>query len=616
MTLTEADERRLEAAGFSRFVRETEAGEPRLRNRDGRCVFLSEGDCRAYAARPEGCRLYPLVLDLDQDRVVLHDFCPHRDEFRFTAADERRLRRSVAADEAESERRWLRRAARTLGVALLLLAGGLAAADEVGRTSVSPPWEVWHDLALLAVIPAGDRVVMRSSFCEDGCAFDRHSSGDSRFLSFEEGEGVLFEGRGPGAVTRIWMTQGDDGVSRPLDPEIWIRIVVDGEVVVQLPLPEFFDGQAPPFAPPLVSHRLLASGGNVSYVPIPYRDSCVVSLLGAEHAKIWFQITAHELDGGETEPFTGGEDLRGWRELLATEPGGDPWRGGPFPTTSGSVELRRNARVVIAALAGADVVNGVLLRLPRRHWDDVELRLIVDGELRVAMPLSDFFGAGEDGADSVRSLLVGVTADEDLYAYFPMPYFEGVMVELARGRSRGRPKKMHVEYAVRRLGRHPDPDSGLFGAERHAVERTTPGSDHEVLSARGRGKWVGLVAWLGPVSGSSRDYLEGDERVVLDGAAAPQLHGTGVEDFFGGGFYFQVDHPGPLPFAHPLHGMADDRAEPDGTVTTQMYRLMLTDAPVWRQSVQVGLECGPTNQTPLRARTVAYYYSSPSPSAR
>ena len=47
-----------------------------------------------------------------------------------------------------------------------------------------------------------------------------------------------------------------------------------------------------------------------------------------------------------------------------------------------------------------------------------------------------------------------------------------------------------------------------------------------------------------------------------------------------------------------------------------MYRLMLTDAPVWTTSVEVALECGPFNRTPIRARTVAYYYLRPPTSVR
>jgi len=37
---------------------------------------------------------------------------------------------------------------------------------------------------------------------------------------------------------------------------------------------------------------------------------------------------------------------------------------------------------------------------------------------------------------------------------------------------------------------------------------------------------------------------------------------------------------------------------------------MLADAPTWSTGVEVDLECGQVNQTPIRARTVAYYYAT------
>lgn len=57
--------------------------------------------------------------------------------------------------------------------------------------------------------------------------------------------------------------------------------------------------------------------------------------------------------------------------------------------------------------------------------------------------------------------------------------------------------------------------------------------------------------------------------------------------------------------------MTYDREHPPGEWTTGMYRLMLTDAPTWSEQVRVILESGPINRTPMRARTVAYYYLKP-----
>ncbi len=102
MTLTAADVARLRAAGRRRFCRRNRDGIPQLVNHAGRCVFLVGGRCSVYEIRPEGCRLYPLILNLGTNRVERDDFCPWAGEFEFSAGDERRLRRSVAAEEREA----------------------------------------------------------------------------------------------------------------------------------------------------------------------------------------------------------------------------------------------------------------------------------------------------------------------------------------------------------------------------------------------------------------------------------------------------------------------------------------------------------------------------------
>jgi Fe-S-cluster containining protein len=105
MTLTEADVRRLRARGHTGFWRQTASGDLQLLNRSGRCVFLTAHGCSVYDDRPEGCRLYPLVLDTGRD-VVRHDgFCPVADRFPISAHAAAQLRRSVETEAREAARR-------------------------------------------------------------------------------------------------------------------------------------------------------------------------------------------------------------------------------------------------------------------------------------------------------------------------------------------------------------------------------------------------------------------------------------------------------------------------------------------------------------------------------
>ena len=105
MTLTLEDVNRLTGLGFRGFYRENEAGDLQIVNVAGHCVFLENGRCRVYDHRPEGCWLYPLVLDVDDDAAILHEFCPYRDEFTFGGDDEQRLRESIATEDAERRER-------------------------------------------------------------------------------------------------------------------------------------------------------------------------------------------------------------------------------------------------------------------------------------------------------------------------------------------------------------------------------------------------------------------------------------------------------------------------------------------------------------------------------
>lgn len=106
MTLTEADVARLEEAGERCFYRVAADGFFQLVNVDGRCVFLAaNGACSMYERRPEGCALYPLVLDLASGRVVRDSFCPHRWEFPAARRARRQVKESVAREEREASRR-------------------------------------------------------------------------------------------------------------------------------------------------------------------------------------------------------------------------------------------------------------------------------------------------------------------------------------------------------------------------------------------------------------------------------------------------------------------------------------------------------------------------------
>jgi D-arabinan exo alpha-(1,3)/(1,5)-arabinofuranosidase (non-reducing end) len=128
------------------------------------------------------------------------------------------------------------------------------------------------------------------------------------------------------------------------------------------------------------------------------------------------------------------------------------------------------------------------------------------------------------------------------------------------------------------------------------------GRDWSALRARGRGVMVGIAhSMRGP---RSRRYLEGDERVVADGRLV--IHGTGTEDFYEGGWYFNrgtftrpfTGHP-----AHRLGGPLCPAAD-----CTAAYRLMIADSIPFSNSLRFSFEHGNRNRVRALYGTTAYWY--------
>lgn len=493
-----------------------------------------------------------------------------------------------------------------LGVALVVAASGGVS----GEAAPTVPWSPWQDLTEIARLRSGDSASLSSSHCPTGCAFDRHSAGDSRFLWRENGEGVIFDSAGPGAVTRIWMTQGD-GVSAPLDAAIRIRIRIDGapEPVVDLPLPELFDGLHPPFLEPLVSDRTTSSGGNVSYVPIAFQRHCRITLVGADEAKIWYQVTARRLrDATRVQSFDGTMQLGVWKRVLAS-PGADPWPSPPAPppTMADEWDLAPGEVREVVRQNGSDVITGLRLRVPRTAWHEVRLLAAFDGVVTIDMPVADLFGIGRAPRGGTRSVLIGVDDDDELYCYFPMPY--GQRVRLALARDQGSSDPIPVAWSIRWAGRPAPPDCGRFYALLTEVRRSRPGEDARLLDLEGQGRWVGMFAEIGGF-GRRLQYLEGDEKVRIDGALDPTLRGTGVEDFFGGGFYFRVQGMVPRRFFRALNGMTYHMEDELGMVTGA-YRLMVGDGVPFASNLDLRLEGGREGELPIRIRATLWFYLQP-----
>jgi len=243
-----------------------------------------------------------------------------------------------------------------------------------------------------------------------------------------------------------------------------------------------------------------------------------------------------------------------------------------------------------------------------------------DGELSpsVNVPLGFFFGVGSSGQGLVEGLLMGTEPPRNdrlyrhfgtdltthaFYNYFPMPYGENARVLLVNKSGYA------IEGAEAELQYNSNPyqglgtEAGYFTAVYNKEEPTSTGHDYLLLDVpSGRGHIVGAI--LNIRQHSSFGVLEGDERIFIDSREFdPQIHGTGTEDYFNGGFFFNQGI-----FTLPVHGcpLKHDRNGRYNNIS--MYRLSLADAFPFERSFIFKMEHGLQNDVNATYESAVFAY--------
>jgi hypothetical protein len=261
--------------------------------------------------------------------------------------------------------------------------------------------------------------------------------------------------------------------------------------------------------------------------------------------------------------------------------------------------------VTLVDHTGAGIVRRWWVTIAPRNSVPLQRQLIVrcwwDDETQpsVEVPLSDFFGLGFGEWTDFVSAPLNMTSG-GYNAYWAMPFRRRARIT-SETRSRVPVDRLYFNVDVETFDALPD-DVLYFHAQ---FRRTSAvrGEPVTVLEAEGRGHYVGTVLAMQPRHGRSLWYLEGNERVFVDGETSPSVLGTGTEDYFSSGWYFDTG-----PYSAPYHG-APIKDTASGRISA--YRWHIPDPIPFRRRIRFTIEHGGTNDVPGTDYTsTAFWYQT------
>ena len=288
----------------------------------------------------------------------------------------------------------------------------------------------------------------------------------------------------------------------------------------------------------------------------------------------------------------------------------------------------------MAEIEGPAIISHIWITLDSPEWyhlKKIVLRMYWDGETEpsVEAPIGDFFGLGLGQYFVYESSLLSVGALKALNSFFPMPFHESARITVTNeGEQPISAYYYNIDYE-----KHLSLDTNLAYFHAQYRQATPPevwttdwnltmdpliadhanlnGEDNYViLETAGRGHYVGVTHSI--LQNQGDWWGAGDEMIFIDGATAPQIIGTGSEDYYLGAWCY--GGCGINPFGHAKPTFAFQRyGNPmnggDNRGAEWMVYRHHTESPVaFQDSIRVTMEHGHGNHRADNWYTVAYWY--------
>lgn len=281
-----------------------------------------------------------------------------------------------------------------------------------------------------------------------------------------------------------------------------------------------------------------------------------------------------------------------------------------------TVPIPHGKQVTVGEVKGEGYIAQMWLTFPGwfwRHWEPqlptnpsilktLILRIYFDGaeQPAVAAPAGDFFGAGLCEVSNFASRYFG-TSSGGFFGKWPMPFRKSFRVEMENlDEEIDTVLFCNILYQLTPL---PE-TAGYFHAQFNTGQNTGP-APTQIAEARGRGHFAGCLLYMQGKEQNYLSFLEAPEYVHVDGDwDKPRIVGTGLEDYFLGGWYFREG-----PFIGPYHGLPVKNAL---NSTVAMYRVHETDAIHFRERLKFAFvnPWSPEKLKPFCYSSVAFLYLS------
>ncbi len=421
----------------------------------------------------------------------------------------------------------------------------------------------------------------------------------------EPGWGIIADCKGPGYVSRLWFT-GEATNQR-------IRIYIDNqkEPTLECTIKEFC-GQIAPFTPPLANYENYCY---YNYVPIPFNKRIIIAIeKGVTKLdgppKHYYQANIETLPASyRVESFKfpfSSEDIaflervkESWKSCRL----GNKEKDAVHDFSEAKLVPPNNTAVVITNITGPAVIKEIKieyenktsgdLSYPYEPWRSVLFNIYWDEASipSVSVPIGDFFGVIWHKVPA--SSLFFDNSSKILKNSFPMPFTKSAKIELINQGTEEFSFKIAIETE-----RYFEKTNGFwyFHSSWNRSGLESVGQPHTVLDVQGEGRYAGCI--LSAVSFDKSFWLlEGDEIMYKDDENNPFWRGTGLEDYFNGGWYYQNIK------ARALHGLLNKTF-----FKTVQYRFHLPDAVTFKSKFSMIFERGPDHRSNGYLESTAFYY--------